>query len=178
MNKVTNHTCHTCVHICMDTNLLDNKFVRMGARLKIADRPASRNRTMGVIALDVQADSKGEFFEIVRPPGVDVEVAVLDVQPADHHLLLLVRDGKDKRVPSRPSQELRGLFEYMLSSNLLTCRFADFWRKRLGKTEFVAFQASARGGVVNVRVENDRALLGGRAVTVAKGELLVGEDEK
>jgi predicted PhzF superfamily epimerase YddE/YHI9 len=28
------------------------------------------------------------------------------------------------------------------------CCLADFWRKRLGKTEFVAFQASARGGVV------------------------------
>jgi hypothetical protein len=80
----------------MDTNLLDIKFARMGARLKVADRPARRNRTAGVIALDVQADRKGEFFEIVRQPGVDVEVAVLDVQPADRHLLLLVREGKDK----------------------------------------------------------------------------------
>jgi PhzF family phenazine biosynthesis protein len=53
------------------------------------------------------------------------------------------------------------------------CCLADFWRKRLGKMEFVAFQASARGGVVKVRVVKDRALLGGRAVTVAKGELLV-----
>ncbi|HEY7309935.1 MAG TPA: PhzF family phenazine biosynthesis protein [Gemmataceae bacterium] len=53
------------------------------------------------------------------------------------------------------------------------CCLADFWRKRLGKTEFVAFQASARGGVVRVRVERDRTMLGGRAVTVTKGELLV-----
>jgi PhzF family phenazine biosynthesis protein len=54
------------------------------------------------------------------------------------------------------------------------CCLADFWRKRLGKSDFRAFQASARGGVVEVRVQNDRVLLGGRAVTVAKGELLVG----
>jgi PhzF family phenazine biosynthesis protein len=53
------------------------------------------------------------------------------------------------------------------------CCLADFWRKRLGKTEFVAFQASARGGVVRVRVVNDRAFLGGQAVLVARGELLV-----
>ena len=45
------------------------------------------------------------------------------------------------------------------------------------RAEFVAFQASARGGVVKVRVVKDRALLGGRAVTVAKGELLVEGDE-
>jgi PhzF family phenazine biosynthesis protein len=54
------------------------------------------------------------------------------------------------------------------------CCLADFWGKRLGKTEFVAFQASARGGVVKVRVVKDRAFLGGKAVTVARGELLVG----
>jgi len=56
------------------------------------------------------------------------------------------------------------------------CCLGDFWRKRLGKTEFVAFQASARGGVVKVRVTKDRVFLGGKAVTVAKGELLVGSD--
>jgi hypothetical protein len=44
----------------------------------------------------VQTDRKGEFFEIVKQPGADVEIAVLDVQPTDRHLLLLVREGKDK----------------------------------------------------------------------------------
>jgi hypothetical protein len=80
----------------MDTNLLDIKFARMGARLKIADRLPGRNRTTGVISLDVQTDRKGEFFKITRQLGVEVEVAVLDVQPADRHLLLLVREGKEK----------------------------------------------------------------------------------
>jgi PhzF family phenazine biosynthesis protein len=57
------------------------------------------------------------------------------------------------------------------------CCLGDYWRKRLSKTEFVAFQASARGGVVRVRVTKDRAFLGGQAVTVAKGELLVGDNQ-
>lgn len=52
------------------------------------------------------------------------------------------------------------------------CCLAAFWQERLGKDEFVAYQASARGGVVEVRVRGDRALLGGRAVMVARGELL------
>ena len=80
----------------MDTNLLDTKFARIGARLKVADHPARRRRTLGVVTLDVQADRKGEFFEIVRQPGAEAEIAVLDVQPAARHLLLLVREGKDK----------------------------------------------------------------------------------
>jgi hypothetical protein len=80
----------------MDTNLLDLKFARIGARLKIADRPVRRSRMTGPFSLDVQADRKGEFFEILCQPGADAEVAVLDVQPADHHLLLLVREGAEK----------------------------------------------------------------------------------
>jgi PhzF family phenazine biosynthesis protein len=51
------------------------------------------------------------------------------------------------------------------------CCLADFWRKRLGKSEFRAYQASVRGGVVHVSVKNDRVILGGQAVTVTKGEL-------
>src|SRR5213079_355887 len=33
---------------------------------------------------------------IVRQPGAEAEIAVLDMQPADRHLLLLVREGRDK----------------------------------------------------------------------------------
>jgi predicted PhzF superfamily epimerase YddE/YHI9 len=52
------------------------------------------------------------------------------------------------------------------------CCLADFWRKRLNKDSFRAIQASARGGVIHVRVAGDRAILGGQAVTAARGELL------
>ncbi|HEV3261866.1 MAG TPA: hypothetical protein VG013_33760, partial [Gemmataceae bacterium] len=78
----------------MDTASLHSKFARIGARLKVADRPTRRSRTAGVLSLDVQADRKGEFFEIVGRSGA--EVAVLDVQPADRHLLLLVRENGEK----------------------------------------------------------------------------------
>jgi hypothetical protein len=92
--KATNLSSRDRVFPCMDTNRLDIKFARIGARLKITDRPT--RRTSSVISLDVQTDRKGEFFEIIRPLGTEAEIAVLDVQPADRHLLLLVREGKDK----------------------------------------------------------------------------------
>jgi predicted PhzF superfamily epimerase YddE/YHI9 len=53
------------------------------------------------------------------------------------------------------------------------CCLGAYWQKRLGKSDFVAFQASARTGVVRVRVSRDRAFLGGTAVTIAKSNLLV-----
>jgi PhzF family phenazine biosynthesis protein len=47
-----------------------------------------------------------------------------------------------------------------------------YWAALLGKRDFTAFQASARGGVIKVRLEGDRVILGGQAVTVMTGELL------
>jgi len=52
------------------------------------------------------------------------------------------------------------------------CCLSPFWSKRLGKDELVGYQASARGGVVRVRLNRDRVILGGQAVTVLRGELL------
>jgi hypothetical protein len=44
----------------------------------------------------VQTDRKGEFFEIALVPEAEAEVDVLDVQPTDRHLLLLVRESEGK----------------------------------------------------------------------------------
>jgi PhzF family phenazine biosynthesis protein len=52
------------------------------------------------------------------------------------------------------------------------CCLGPYWRERLGKDEMLAYQASARGGVVRVWVEGERVRLGGRAVTVLRGELV------
>ncbi|MHB1006416.1 MAG: PhzF family phenazine biosynthesis protein [Chloroflexota bacterium] len=52
------------------------------------------------------------------------------------------------------------------------CVLGPYWAQRLGKSEFVAYQASARGGVVRVAVTGDRVRLGGQAVTVLRGELV------
>ena len=52
------------------------------------------------------------------------------------------------------------------------CCLGPFWSERIGKTEMTAFQASARGGIVRVRVNGDRVVLGGQAVTVFRGNLM------
>jgi PhzF family phenazine biosynthesis protein len=47
-----------------------------------------------------------------------------------------------------------------------------YWAGKLGKSEMTAYQASARGGVVRVRLNADRIILGGQAVTVMQAQLL------
>jgi len=53
------------------------------------------------------------------------------------------------------------------------CALAPYWAPRLGKTDFVAYQASPRGGVLRVTLDGNRVRLAGRAVTVLRGDLAV-----
>ena len=52
------------------------------------------------------------------------------------------------------------------------CTLGPYWGERLHKTELYAYQASSRGGRINIRLEEDRVFLGGNAVTVLRGALL------
>jgi PhzF family phenazine biosynthesis protein len=52
------------------------------------------------------------------------------------------------------------------------CCLGPYWQKRLKQYQLYAYQASARGGEVHVRVAADRVMLSGKAVTVLRGELV------
>jgi len=51
------------------------------------------------------------------------------------------------------------------------CCLGPYWSGRLGKNPLLAYQASARGGIVRVETMGERVKLGGQAVTVLRGEL-------
>ncbi len=51
------------------------------------------------------------------------------------------------------------------------CSLGPFWQGRLGKKAFSAYQASQRGGALQVRCEGGRVYLGGKALTVFQGGL-------
>ncbi len=53
------------------------------------------------------------------------------------------------------------------------CALGPYWAGKLDKEEVTGYQASARGGIVHVRVAGERVKLRGSAVTVLTAELLV-----
>ncbi|MEW6144857.1 MAG: PhzF family phenazine biosynthesis protein [Thermodesulfobacteriota bacterium] len=53
------------------------------------------------------------------------------------------------------------------------CCLGPYWERKLGKSEFLAYQASDRGGVIGVRVLGERVKLLGKAVTIFKGQMCV-----
>jgi hypothetical protein len=79
----------------MNQNLITTKFEKLGARAKI--RPL-RWRSSDPVVIDIGHDRQGEFFDIQADPDADVDV--LDVQPRDRHLLLMIRRPNER--PHQP----------------------------------------------------------------------------
>ncbi|KAJ9543211.1 hypothetical protein OSB04_022918 [Centaurea solstitialis] len=55
------------------------------------------------------------------------------------------------------------------------CALAAYWHEKLGKCDFVAYQASPRSGILHLHLDktNQRVLLRGKATTIMEGSLLI-----
>jgi len=53
------------------------------------------------------------------------------------------------------------------------CSLGPYWKNKLHQTDFIAYQASERGGIVKIKVLDGKVLLSGKAVTILKGNLSV-----
>ena len=113
-----------------------------------------------------------------------VEVAAVgDVQKAEPDQGLLKRlpvrgvivtsrtEGGPYDFVSRYFAPAIGLDEDPVTGSAHTC-LGPYWADKLNRRELLGYQASARGGVVGVRVEEGRVYLTGQAVTVLRSELL------
>jgi len=84
----------------MDIALVKSKFARLGVRALMREpRWVNRyRREPDPFAIDIALDRRGEYFDFRIPREESVDIAVVDVQPAMRHLLLLVRQRgrKDK----------------------------------------------------------------------------------
>jgi hypothetical protein len=64
-------------------NAIEKKFEKMGARVKVSSDPLAR------LSIDIRRDRLGEYFDVRHDR--EIEVQVVDVKPADRHLLLMTR---------------------------------------------------------------------------------------
>jgi len=65
-----------------------------------------------------------------------------------------------------------GIFEDPVTGSAHAA-LTPYWSGVLGKTNFLAYQASSRGGTLRVQLAGDRALIAGETVVVATGDMLV-----
>jgi len=119
---------------------------------------------------------KNRFDYLVE---VDAEVTVRRIDPDFTLLMKIPMRGVIVTSPSA-SQEYDFISRFFapqvgVNEDPVTgsahCCLGPYWAGRLGKKEMSGFQASTRGGVVRVRMVNDRVYIGGQAVTIMRGEL-------
>ena len=113
----------------------------------------------------VEVDSE-ETVRSIKP-----DFTLLTTVPARGVIVTSLADSQEYDFISRFFAPRVGVNEDPVTGSAHCC-LGPFWSKRLSKDELVAYQASARGGIVRVRVSGDRVYLGGQAVTVLRGELV------
>ena len=99
------------------------------------------------------------------------DIALLDQLPARGVIVTAQSAGKGYDFVSRFFAPQCGVPEDPVCGSAHCC-LGPFWQSRLGKTQMIAHQVSARGGVIHVEFAGDRVILGGHAVTIMRGEIL------
>jgi PhzF family phenazine biosynthesis protein len=103
------------------------------------------------------------------------EAAVRGVQPdfaalsKIHRMAVVTARGNEHDVASRVFVPYLGIDEDPVTGSAHAA-LTSYWAKMLGRSEFTALQASGRTGVLNCRLERDRAVLGGRCHTIIVGQ--------
>jgi len=141
------------------------------------DAPAGLLDALGVAKAE-SLRTAGEFFMLVVP-----DAAIVRGLTPDYHALGELADvrgvyvtavGDDDKhdIVSRCFAPRVGIDEDPVTGSM-HCVLSAYWCERLQTFELEAHQASARGGSMHVRLEGERTVLIGHAVTVLRGELVV-----
>jgi PhzF family phenazine biosynthesis protein len=145
-----------------------------------ADPPARCDPPAGLAAAlgaEPVATSRGRSFYLVELADAGAvraltpDIAAVGALEASAVIVTAPGDG-DTDFVSRFFAPRFGIAEDPVTGAAHCC-LAPYWEDRLGRTGLTGYQASARGGFVDVAVKGDRVLLTGQAVTILRGELLV-----
>lgn len=138
-----------------------------------ADIPAELLSGLGVSALFVGRNRMDYLVEVASEEtvrGLRPAMGALERVAARGIIITAQSNGSPYDFVSRFFGPAVGVDEDPVTGSAHCC-LGPYWKSRLDKTTFIAYQASGRGGVVHVRVEGDRVKLGGRAITTLRGEL-------
>ena len=103
------------------------------------------------------------------------EAAVRAVKPefaalkSIRRMAVVTARGKEQDVASRVFVPYLGIDEDPVTGSAHAA-LTPYWTKRLGRNEFTALQASSRTGMLHCRLEDGRAIIGGRCQTVIVGQ--------
>lgn len=155
----------------------DGPWIEMDFPAKIAEPAEAPAQLADAIGADLTWVGRNQFDYLVQ---VANEATLRALQPNHHLLRQLPVRGVIATAKSRDSEydfvsrffaPGSGIDEDPVTGSAHSA-LAPFWGARLGKSRMIGFQASPRGGVVKVRLNEDRVCMSGQAVTVMRGDLV------
>jgi PhzF family phenazine biosynthesis protein len=135
--------------------------------------PAQLSEALGIAIDQAHEGSLGLLIEVDSAETVrqiQPNFALLKTIPG-HGVIVTSRGDAEYDFTSRYFAPNFGIDEDPVTGSAHCC-LATFWGDRLQKSQFLAYQASARGGILKVRIGGERVFLEGQAVTVLRGSLL------
>ena len=168
----------------LNVTMLDDGSYRMDFPSEPANEPFPgwaadpdlSHRLIGVPAVAAAMNRMDGLLEVATPADVRAAAPNMDAIAALplRGLIVTAAGGDDADFTSRFFGPAVGVPEDPVTGSA-HCALAPWWFDRLHgtRTTLRGYQASARGGFVSVEMSGDRVVLGGRAVTVLRGELLV-----
>jgi PhzF family phenazine biosynthesis protein len=150
-------------------------WIEMNFPAKVAEPAETPPEMAAALGAELLYVGRNQFDYLVE---VADEATLRSLNP-NHHLLrqfpvrgvIVTARGTDYDFVSRFFAPGSGIDEDPVTGSAHSA-LTPFWSKKVGKAEMIGYQASARGGVVKVRLEGDRVYMSGQAVTVLRGELL------
>ncbi|HNX17659.1 MAG TPA: PhzF family phenazine biosynthesis protein [Methanoregula sp.] len=133
------------------------------------------DRALGATPVFVGRNKSDIFAELATASDVcdlEPDMAALAKLSARGIIVTAVSDMPDFDFVSRFFAPSLGVPEDPVTGSS-HCSLGPYWGNKLNKTELSGFQCSIRGGSVRVKTAGDRVILGGHAVQVFSGQLLV-----
>lgn len=144
---------------------------------RACERPAGLGRALGASSLRAVAKNQDDLLvELASERDVKAlrpNFALLGVLPVRGVCVTARSSSKKFDFVSRFFAPRVGVDEDPVTGSA-HCALAPWWSERLGKTTMRGHQVSSRGGIVDVELVADRVKLRGTAVTVTRGQLVVG----
>jgi len=140
--------------------------------VRAALAPAGLAEALGVAPLEVHVHALNYLALLASPAAVRAltpDFAALARLDRPGVIVTAAGDGEFD-FTSRYFAPAKGIDEDPVTGGA-HCMLAPFWAPRLGKTVFLARQASRRGGTVRCELRGDRVVLEGGCVFYLKGEV-------
>lgn len=171
-----------CIQFHTKSGLLTVKQVNEGIQLDFPANPVQKSEIPAELEQAIQVPFRNvvkntlgyivevETEEVVKKlkPNLDL----LSVIPVTGIIVTSLSSSPDFDFISRYFAPRIGINEDPVTGSA-HCGLGPYWGKKLQKKRLIGYQASYRGGKVNVELVENRVLLTGQALTIFQGKLML-----